>query len=84
MFPYSGMDKLSYVHPMELLDSKENEQTKITHSADKSHKRYWVKEAWHKRLHIVWFHFIMYKISSPNMMLEVRVVFARGEGFASD
>lgn len=40
MFPYSGMDKLSYVHPMELLDSKENEQTKITHSADKSHKRY--------------------------------------------
>lgn len=40
MFPYSGMDKLSYVHPMELLDSKENEQTKTTHSADKSHKRY--------------------------------------------
>ena len=40
MFPYSGMDKLSYVHPKELLDSKENEQAKITHSADKSHKQY--------------------------------------------
>lgn len=64
-----------------IICSKESEQMKITYNVEKSHKQFWVKEAWHKRIHVAWFHFIMCENGqSYAMMLEARVVVTFEEG----